>query len=201
MEQAEVNQPIQKSGSNKTIFIVLAIAIFLFLCFCCGTILALAFFVTPTTTTNVINDDVIEIMETATPQRDEVEVYGRGEVADMNGIVIYIKDFDSDYYSQDLLYTPKGGLKLVSVQVHMLNDSSSNTDYSYADFALKDDNNYKYSYLLTSYGAKLPSLGSGILNPSDEAEGWITFEVPSDSSGYNLVYTNPSTRDMATIEI
>lgn len=187
MEQAEVNQPIQKSGSNKTIFIVLAIAIFLFLCFCCGTFMAIALFATPSPTIIEDNDRLTEIFDTVTPQRDEVVYLDVDETADLDGLKLSVNEFDMEYMPEDDFYYPGTDMKYVAVELHMVNDSNEPVYYSDYNFKLKDSDNYSYDVVFG--GAKQPTFSSGSLAVGQELRGWITYEVPANETVFSLLYT------------
>jgi len=187
MEQAEVNQPIQKSGSNKTIFIVLAIAIFLFLCFCCGTFMAIALFATPSPTIIEDNDRLTEIFDTVTPQRDEVEYLDVEETANLDGLKLSVNEFDMEYMPEDDFYSPDTDMKYVAVELYMVNDSDESVYYSDYNFKLKDSDNYSYGVVFG--GAKQPTFSSGTLPAGQEHRGWITYEVPAKETVFSLLYT------------
>ncbi|MCA9380400.1 DUF4352 domain-containing protein, partial [Candidatus Dojkabacteria bacterium] len=175
MDQAEVTQPIQKSGSNKTIFVVLAIAIILFLCFCCGIFMVMVLVINPASTTYSDNTTIRQELE-STPVIENIQRYEDDEVADVEDVDISIVDEIDNYVSEDEFYTPNPEERLVAVQVSMENKSNGNYYFSSYYFNIVDENNFSYQSMYT--GSKEPNLESGYLGSDEKVNGWITFEVP-----------------------
>ena len=185
MDQAEVTQPIQKSGSNKTIFVVLAIAIILFLCFCCGIFMVMVLVINPASTTYSDNTTLRQELE-STPVTEDIQRYEDDEVADVEDVDISIVDEIDNYVSEDEFYTPNPEERLVAVQVSMENRSNGNYYFSSYYFNIVDENNFSYQSMYT--GSKEPNLESGYLGSDEKVNGWITFEVPVDAEDLTLTY-------------
>lgn len=190
MNQAEVTQPVQKSGSNKTIFIVLAIAIILFICFCCGLFMATMMLVTPTSTTT--NDDTFETFgvdeNKSEPDNKSVEYLDFDETANFDGLEISITDVDTEYMPEETTYYYLAPDKrYFAVEVFFVNRSDEPVYYSDFDFKMKDSDDY--SFLNIYSGAKQPTLSSGTLPTGQMIRGWITYEVPLEDTDLSLVYS------------
>ena len=132
MNQAEVTQPVQKSGSNKTIFIVLAIAIILFVCFCCGLFMATMMLATPTSTTT--SDDNFKPFDyeenKVEPDTESVEYLDFDETADFDGFELSITDVDAEYMPEDTTYYYLAPDKrYLAVEVFLVNNSGEPVYY------------------------------------------------------------------------
>ncbi len=189
-----MNQPIQKSGSNKTIFIVLAVAIFLFLCFCCSVFMAIALFGTNTKTYDEVEDFPVfeseEFEEDSDSDYVGVEYLNMDEKSNIDGIELSITELDQAYQpDQDYLFLDPSK-KYYAVEVYLVNNSGESHYYSDYDFKLKDSDSYTYPNIFS--GSKVPSLASGTLPAGGEVRGWVTFEVPQTNEDFTLVYSDLS---------
>lgn len=187
MSQADPVQPVQKSGSNKTIFIVIAVALILFLCFCCGLFLLMVTLLNPVSRMTT-GDDLDNYHNGITENtRDQVEYIDLDETADIDGLEMSILDYDENYVPVDEFEQAEDGMKYIAVELNLENYSQNSIYYSDYNFKVKDTDGY--SYQTTSFGTKEPVLGYGTLNIDDTVRGWVTFEVPLEVNEFTLVYS------------
>lgn len=189
MDQAqEVVQPVKKSGSNKTIFIVLAIAILLFLCFCCAMFMATMLFVTPNSTTKESEDNFFEEIERNTTAQKQDNLLDRYETANLEGLELRITDYETNYIPVSEYYNPDPEKRYVAIELNFVNNSNELKYYAENHFKLLDSDNN--TFLLDVFGyEKEPTLSIGNLAAGEEVTGWLTYEVPVEEYDFTLLYT------------
>jgi hypothetical protein len=85
----------------------------------------------------------------------------------------------------DIYDRPKEGNKYYAVEVTVENKGSDVISYNVIYFKLQDSEGYTYDYT----GAyKKPWFGYGDLQPGRKVRGWITFEIPKNSSNLELIF-------------
>lgn len=127
------------------------------------------------------------------PQTQPVtqKVYNIGDRIQIEDVVVYVKSF-SDYEITGEFLQPKVGNKYVSAEISLVNIGSEPMEYDMYMFVLKDKNEKIYPYALAQ---KEPILG-GTLKPWGKTlgvvgMGYITWEIPKDASGFQLVISFP----------
>lgn len=91
-----------------------------------------------------------------------------------------------EYVSKNAYLKPKDGMKYYAVEVEVENVGQKPNAYNPMYFKLVDANSYSYN--MSYMGGKEPALQSGDLQPTKKTRGFITFEVPLDAAGLELVF-------------
>lgn len=98
----------------------------------------------------------------------------------------------------DIYDRPKEGNKYYAVEVTVENKGSDVISYNVIYFKLQDSEGYTYDYT-GSY--KEPWLGYGDLQPGRKVRGWITFEIPKNSSNLELIFQPITYNPFDTVQI
>lgn len=91
-----------------------------------------------------------------------------------------------EYSPTNYLEAPSEGQKLISVELVYENTNDKTGSFSLTDLRLKDTEDHSFSqYYL---GGKKPEMGSGDLEPGGTVRGYMTFEIPEESTPQSVVY-------------
>lgn len=92
----------------------------------------------------------------------------------------------SDYKSGNQFLQPKSGNKHVVVDISLENQGTELININPYDFKLQDSSNYSYQF---AFSDKEPTINAEPIQAGRKVRGFVTFEVPTNSSGYELIYT------------
>jgi len=84
---------------------------------------------------------------------------------------------------------PDTGSKLIAVEVIYENSGKSIGGYDVSNLQLKDDQDHQFKNDFMS-GKKKPELESGDLPENQKVRGYLTFEVPVDSTNFSAIYSS-----------
>jgi hypothetical protein len=129
----------------------------------------------------------IESVLTETPQALPASgMSAIGEQSQVNGIGVTVWDA---YTTESIIISTAASGKLYLVIEVVIQNLGRDTEMPYAptDFILRDANGVEYQANSTSME---PPLGGGNLATGEEAQGYVTFEVPATAIGFVVTY-NP----------
>jgi len=120
-----------------------------------------------------------------------------GQVMHLNGVDVTLVSADQNAKSPSKYIVPKAGNRYVAVQVLYESTGSDPINYSPFDWKMTDSAGFSYDYTYSGIG---PELRSGTLTGlGDKARGYITYEVPTSSTGLTLKLK--SGEDIATVPL
>jgi hypothetical protein len=192
----------KEKEKGKTLRLVLIIGLVLvvissplWLCGGCAVIGSLL----PDSGTTEIEDETEDLLEDGEEaleeDEEEVKEYKIGDKVELGDYVIEVTALE-DIAATDM-WTPDEGNKFVAVEVVYENISNKPVSYNVYDWTLFDSDSYSYQPTIS---IKEPTLNSGDLNSGKKVRGWITFEVPDDSSKYSVQF-NPNWLSNENVEI
>jgi len=114
----------------------------------------------------------------------------------LNGITVTVVSADLNANSGNEFIAPKSGDHFVTVQVLYENTGTGPYDYNPFDWKLTDSAGFSYDSSFSGIG---PELNAGTIQPGEKARGYITYEVPTSSTGLQLRLTSGG--DTATVAI
>jgi hypothetical protein len=123
---------------------------------------------------------------TSTPTESQTQTFYLNEQIKLDDKVLTVTSI-SDYKSSNQFIQPTPGNKFVVVDVTMENQGKDAVSVNPLEFKLQDNNNYSYQVSLMS--DKTPLLSSEPIQPGRKVRGFITFEVPTNSTTFELAYT------------
>lgn len=92
----------------------------------------------------------------------------------------------TDYVNPNEFEQPKSGNKNVAIKVSYENTTDKPDSFSISNFKLKDDKDFSYS---RTYGGKTPALEDSTLEAHGKVNGYLTFEIPTDTQSTSVVYS------------
>jgi Domain of unknown function (DUF4352) len=109
-----------------------------------------------------------------------------GEAVPLNAATVTVVSADLNFKGQNEFLQPKAGNRFVAVEILYENTGTEKVSYNPFDWKLTDSSGFNYEH---GYSGKGPELNSGDLSPGEKARGFITYEVPTSSSGLMLKLT------------
>lgn len=123
--------------------------------------------------------------KTEQPKQQETKVYNLGDQVKLEDKIVTAYSI-TDYTEPNQFLQPKAGNKYVNVDISIENAGTEAITVNVLDFALQDSDGYSYTNAATS---KEPYLTVETVQPGRKVRGFISYEVPSGASGFELVYT------------
>jgi hypothetical protein len=120
-----------------------------------------------------------------------------GQPMHLASVDVTVVSVDQNAKAASKYSVPKAGNRFVAVQI--LYESTSTDAYRFSDFdwRLVDSAGFSYDQ---RFSGVAPELSSGTLTAlGDKARGWITYEVPTSSTG--LALKLKSGEDLATVQL
>jgi len=114
----------------------------------------------------------------------QTQTFKVGEKIKLGDYYLTVNGFE-DYIEENPFGQPKEGNKLFAVDVTVENNGTEPKSYNELDFEIQDSTSYIYT---SSIASKEPTLHSGDLQSSRNVRGWITFEIPKNTLGLELIY-------------
>lgn len=114
----------------------------------------------------------------------------------LNGVTVTVVSADLNASSGNQFINPKSGDRFVAVQVLYENTGTDTYDYNPFDWKLSDSAGFSYDTTFSGIG---PELHAGTIQPGEKAQGYITYEVPTSSTGLKLKLTSGD--DSATVAL
>ncbi len=190
----------KEKEKGKTLRLVLIIGLILvvissplWLCGGCAVIGSLL----PDSDNTEIEDETVELLEEGEDEMEEDETmeYKIGDKVELGDYIVEVAAIE-DVSATDM-WKPDKGNKFVAIEVVYENISDEPAPYNVYDWTLFDSDSYSYQPAIS---IKEPTLNSGDLNSGKKVRGWITFEVPEESSKYSVQF-NPNWLSNENVEI
>ncbi len=118
-------------------------------------------------------------------QQTETKVYNLGDRVKLENKVLTAYSI-ANYIEPNKYLQPKAGNKHITVDISLENDGPDSISYNVLNFRLQDSDGYVYTHVAAS---KEPYFTSGALQPGRKIRGFIVYEIPQDSSGFELIFT------------
>jgi len=115
----------------------------------------------------------------------QTKIFEIGQAVQFGDYRLTVMDFNGAVKSDNEYLQPKENNKFVGVEVLIENTGKEPKSFNELDFTIQDKNAYTYQ---STYSIMEPSLGSGDLQPGRKVRGCITFEIPENDSGLELIY-------------
>lgn len=119
-----------------------------------------------------------------TPPPQQTQTFKVGDKIKLGDYYLTVNGFE-DYVDENPFIQPEEGNKFFIVDVTIENNGAEPKSYNELDFEIQDSVSYIYDSYLS---LKEPSLQSGDLQPGRNVRGWITFEIPKNAQGLELIY-------------
>jgi hypothetical protein len=128
-----------------------------------------------------------QTQDTDTPEVVKPVIYSQSDIVSIDGKKIQIQE-TKDYVSKNDFMQPDDGNRFFAIMVLEENTSSNSVSYNSYNYALKNVDGTDYP---TAFSDIEPDFGSGDLQPTMKAKGYLSFEVPNDvlPSSLNLIYS------------
>lgn len=88
--------------------------------------------------------------------------------------------------------------RYIAAEVLLENETSDGFFYGGSQFRLKDKNDFEY---VATLDYRQPGLGLGTIVPGERVRGFLSFIVPKEASGLNLIFQAPTGGDYRTIYV
>lgn len=119
------------------------------------------------------------------PKAQKTKVYNLGDQVKLEDKIVTIYSL-ANYVESNEFLQPKYKNRYVSVDVSVENDGTEAINVNPFDFILQDSNSYSYDNAPTT---KKPNLTLTTIQPGRKIRGFISYEVPKDALGFELIYT------------
>jgi hypothetical protein len=124
--------------------------------------------------------------QTQEQSQPKTKVYSIGQTIQLGDYYLTVEKFNTNPKYEDPFNDLKEGQKVVAVDVTVENKGKEPKPYNLFDFTIQDKDGYTYE---PSWNFTIkPSLSSGDLQPGRKVRGYITFEIPENDSGLELIY-------------
>lgn len=110
------------------------------------------------------------------------DTVGVGQSVDLDGSrfsVIQVADPEPPGF-----FKPSAGNRLVAIEVSQ-QALRQRKSFNFTQFKLRDRDGHDYLWAITN---SEPKFGTGTLQPGETAQGWISFQIPSDAALDALVF-------------
>lgn len=124
--------------------------------------------------------------KTEQPKQQETKVYNLGDQVKLEDKIVTAYSI-TDYTEPDQFLQAKVGNKYVNVDVSIESAGTEAINVNVFGFALQDSDSYSYTKATTSKEPYYPTVVT--VQPGRKVRGFISYEVPSNASGFELVYT------------
>lgn len=192
----ESNPPIkQESSVGKKAFLaglggsggVIIGIVLIVLLLCCGCIFIVSMNMNNNGSGTLKIDEVNSSSDTVKqPTNITAAKYKIGDVIEMGDLQLTVYSIEDNVKSTNTFFQPEEGNKFIAVDVKVSNKGTTIENANPYDFEIKDSDDYSFNY--SWYNIKTPEFNASDLNANDSVRGWLTFEVPSTSKDYRLVY-------------
>ena len=116
----------------------------------------------------------------------KTEVYKMGDRVKLGDKIVTAYGV-AKYTEPNQFMQPEENNKYMVVDISIENAGTGAISYNTLYFEFQDSNGYIYSRTIVS---KEPYFGQGTLQPGRKARGFIVYEVPKNSSGFELIFTS-----------
>ena len=138
----------------------------------------------PTTTSIVNPTDGTD--PTTNPTNKPATSNKIGDVVTLDDLQLTVIAFENNVISTNQFMQPQDGNKFIAVEVKITNLGTKIENANPFDFQLKDSDDYSYDY--SFWNVKKPEFKMTDLKLNDSVRGWLTFEVPTTSNNFKLIY-------------